>query len=252
MNKAKVKSIGEKRIANILVSQGLKNDLKIDRIAERVLEEVNMENKMMRRAANEFLNEYKEALQRDINEEDVLLQVSSKEVIDAIIYCHRTRIELEALKKSVIIAAEKHDIAKRQVIHAINEFEDIDPDVNWSLDIFKLLVFRKTNDDKEVYRKIFEFTKEIVRGSEETSLSDILEGKIPKDINELIKDTELNQFLKDLAEFLMDTGEDGYRLLNAVLTDINLAKEIANDKERPAPVVFMACLALKNIEDNEN
>jgi hypothetical protein len=215
-----------------------------EHIVDEVIDGLDQSDRMIRLAAKEFLNNYRIIMEQEVNNEDIIHVLESEEAIDAIIQVHRQVIEAIAARHRVELAEKKLELAKQQVIVAINEFEDIASDEDWSLDMHHMVLTR--NHENEDTFAVFEFVKQIADGTAEISLESIHEGKIPECLEPTVKRNDgIRVLLRDLADFLIESGVKGLQLLNDIFDDINKAIAIAMDEDMALPIRAIASSVLK-------
>ena len=129
-----------------------------------------------------------------------------------------------------------------------SEFEDIDPNAEWRLDIHRLLILKKDPNEagEETLHNAFEFAKEMANGTAAAALEAIRDGELPDDLE------AAEEFLRDLADFLLETGPKGHGLAAQVCDDLKTASEVAEDEDMPKPLNFLALMALKEAKNKED
>jgi hypothetical protein len=137
----------------------------------------------------------------------------------------------------------------------VEEFEGIDVDLDWGINVHKYLIVKESKEKEEaVFRKVFEFSKSMADGSAPLSLESISNGDLPDDVSEVlghISSGGLKDFLRDLADFLLDTGAEGASEVIRVCRDESAAKAVARNENKPVPLVFLARIFLKYIDKKE-
>ena len=51
-----------------------------------------------------------------------------------------------------------------------------------------------------------------------------------------------------LAEFLLENSADGRKMANDVCHSLEVAKQVAQDDSKPKPLIFLAQIAVKELE----
>lgn len=218
-----------------------------DPIIQQVIARLDLTDKMVRHALKEFLDDRAKALQEEIKAADILCKVESDEAFEAVVQCLVAQINFNATQRRLKLASEKHEVAKRQVVQVINEYEDLDPSAEWSLNIHRLLLLKPSkNKEEEALPQVFEFAKAMGNGTAAVPLERIRAGEVPDDLK------GMEEFLKDLADFLLEAKDEGHRRVIAICNDVQAAVEAAQDEGTAKPVQFLALLALKNAKKKGN
>lgn len=253
MQTATTKGNGREAIGTQRFPEG--NGALDDPILQRVMERLDLNDKMVRHAWKEFLDNRAQTLREEINPEDVLHQLESPEAFDAEIECHVTVIHVSAAQRRLKLCEAKHEIARRQIIQTINEFEERDPNEEWSLKTHRRLLVKpkKEEENNEASPKLFEFAKAMGKGMASLPLERIRDGEMPDELKPVLQEIGgADEFLKDLAELLLETGDKGHRLAAAICDDVQAAIKVAQDDDTPAPLRFLGSLAVKDAKKKGN
>jgi len=203
-------------------------------------------------AVREYVEQYQKEMKESIEDEDVILQVQHQEVIAAAVKCHRLLIELLAEKRRVKLIEEKYNVAKQQLVQGINEFEDVDPDIEWKLDLNRLLVLRRKMSRVEFASILLKFCQDLCGNEDGTVLKSVEDKKLPGEIQELVdKKPEIMEFISDFVEFLLKNGEKGRALVMGICRNTALAKKVSQDEELPKPARFLAVLSMTASKEDQ-
>jgi hypothetical protein len=180
------------------------------RIIDRVLESLNQNDKHIARAVKDFLEIHRKELEKE-EPRDIVKKIEAREVFDAIVQIHLAGIELAASRHRLKLAEKKFVFAVDSLRMNVEEFEEINGDLEWGINVHKFLIVRESKEKEEAaFRKLFEFSKAMADGSAPLSLESISRGDLPEDLNSRIP-LNIKEYLHDLADFLLKTGAEGLR-----------------------------------------
>lgn len=183
----------------------------------------------------------------------IIHTVEADQAHDALADCIAKDIESQA-------AISRYNLAKRKMITAIDEFEEqLNPEIEWEAEIIQypesgkievlLLKSEKVVID-EAIKILFAAIKTLIE-SEEAELEKVADGNFPKAFEapfDLIKGMKVKELVNDIAQYLLENGQEGRDLARQVCIDLEMAKQIAQDEAKPAPLVFLAKIAVKELE----
>ena len=223
-------------------------------VISRVLEGLNQKDRHIAHAVKDFLEIHQKELEKEESRE-IVKRVESEEVIEAIVQMHLAGIELAACRLRLNFAEKKFVFTVDRLKMNVEEFEEFDVDLDWGINVHKYLVVKENREKEEAaLGKVFEFSKSMADGSAPLSLESISNGNLPDDVSEIlghISSGGLKDFLRDLADFLLDTRVEGASEVIRVCSDVSAAKAVARNENNPAPLVFLARIFLKYIDKKE-
>ena len=222
-------------------------------IVQKIPEGLDLNDKQTRHAFKEFVDDYQKALEQS-EEGEILHRLESEEVIDAVVRYHRARINMRAAERYMKVAVEKAEIAKLQLIQAINEHEDLDPEEEWYCNIHHLSLLKKTEDKdaENALLNVVSIAQAMANGMANATLEGISTGEFPHEWEPLAKLDGVQAFLRDLADFLIETGAKGQQLVRAIGTDPDIAARVVQGEDWPKPLRALAALVLKSSGENDH
>jgi hypothetical protein len=216
-------------------------------IINRVLEGFDAKDRVVSHAIKEFLNTHQEIL-KEKEPGEIIKRIESDEALDAVVQFHRALIRVFAAEFREKIANKNLGIASDNLKLKIEEFEEVDGD--WQASPHRLLIVKKDNRKEEAaFRKIVEFAKTMADGTANISLQSIREGILPDDLIQSINQigTNIREFIKDLADFLLEAKAEGHKEVLRICDDPDFTKEVAMKSNFPTPLRFLAAMILKFI-----
>jgi hypothetical protein len=222
-------------------------------VISRVLEGLNQKDRHIAHAVKDFLENHQKELGKE-EPREIVKRVESEEVLDAIVQMHLSGIELAASRLRLNFAEKKFVFAVDRLRMSVEEFEGIDVDLEWGINVHKYLIVKESKEKEEAaFRKVFEFSKSMADGSAPLSLESISTGDLPEDLNHELRQIpgNIKDFFQDLADFLLETGVEGRREMIRVCGDVNVARAFARDEGKPAPLRLLAQIFLRYINKKE-
>ncbi|HEB79182.1 MAG TPA: hypothetical protein ENI79_01730 [Rhodospirillales bacterium] len=228
----------------------------LDEIEEVVAAGLEFEDRFVRKAFAKFLDRHREALGEPVDEDEVIGPVTSNEVKESIIAAWIADVRHTAAQMVVEVRDAALDVAATQMKLAILEHEDVDPDNAPVPDLHRFLLKKrpKEEDDEEDseevledYRKRLAFIGALAKGVEPEVLEGLKQGQVP---DQFTGEDGFKTLLSDLAEFLVEHGEDGFNQVGAIVEDADVALKVVKDDDASGPVRFIAYMRLK-IHDAE-
>jgi len=216
-------------------------------IVKRVLEGFDAKDKAVSYAVKEFLYNHKNILEEQ-EPGEVIKRIESDEALDAVVQFHRALIGVFAAEFREKIANKNLEIASDYLKLKIQEFEEVDGD--WQASPHRLLILKKDHRKEEAaYRKIVEFVRTMADGTSNIPLQSIREGVLPDDLVETINPigTNIQEFIKDLAGFLLETKVEGHKEVLRICDDPDFTKMVVTKSNSPAPLRFLAATILRFI-----
>lgn len=131
------------------------------------------------------------------------------------------------------------ELARDLVLFAVREFEaGIDPEGEWRLDVYRGALLKKNEDDQRVVAarlRLATFAGAMAdMGNEE--LRRISKGNVPDEISEVLSSAGVEmKFLRHLARYLSESGEEGRDKVRLISHSANAAKEAFEDEDTPTP-----------------
>ena len=186
-----------------------------------------------------------------VDEAAVLGVITSDEVRDAIIAAWIADVRHTAAQLVVEVREAALEAAAAQMKLAIFEHEDVDPENPPVPDLHRFLLKKPLKKEEEdgdseesiaEYRKLLGFVGALAKGVAPEVLEGLKEGQVP---DQFANDDGNEAFLSDIAEFLVDAGEEGVVFLNAILEDADVALKVVKDDGAPKPLRFVALMRLK-------
>jgi hypothetical protein len=224
-----------------------------EQIDEQILEGLDLDDRMIQHAVHKYVEKKTQSLEEEIPEEEILHRIQTDEVISAIVQCRRAIIFAEADQRRLKISKGRAKLAQNQVVQAIGEFEDIDPDINWSLDINHLVLVKPDEEEEEeekVWPRVISFSRAMASGETSIPLASIRDGEMPDE--DLKKISGISDFFSDLADLLLETEQKGHDLVIQICDDPATATKIAQDENMPKPLRFLAGLVAKQARKQES
>ncbi len=224
------------------------NDL--DEIERAVATGLDFNERFVRKAFEKFRDRRREALAEPVDEESVLGPITSEAIKEAVITAWIEDVRHTAAKMVLAVREVALDAAAKQMKLAILEYEDVDPENAPVPDLHRFLLKKspKKNEDGdseeqiEEYCKLLGFMGALAKGVAPEVLEGLKEGQVP---DQFANEDSTKAFLSDIAEFLVDAGEGGFDVLNAVLEDADMALKVLKDDDAPKPLRFVALMRLK-------
>ena len=217
-------------------------------IIKRALDGFDQKDKLIANALKAFTSAHEKAI-REEEKREIVKKIESEQALDAVVRLRRAEIEMRVVDFRLKLTQKKFAIALEDLKLKLEEFEGIEEEeYDWNIE--KLLILRKNQDNEEaVYRKIYEFSRSMADGTSEVPLRSIRKGDLPDHLTQAINQikTNMKAFLKDLAEFLMETKIEGQKKVMQICEDPDLAREVALDDAEPAPLKFLATIILKYV-----
>jgi len=219
-------------------------------IIKRAMAGFDQKDKAISNVLKAFLEAHEKAVEEEETRE-IVKRFESEEVLDAVVKLRHAEIELRAAEFRQKLAQKKFTIALEDFKLKVEEFEGFDEDCDWNIE--KLLIVRKNKEIEEAaYQKIFEFAKSMADGTSVFPLRSIRRGNLPDHLNQAINEikTNMKEFFKDLADFLLETEIKGQEKVMEICSDPDIAREVAFDDDGPAPLKFLAAIVLKYVNKN--
>ena len=217
-------------------------------IIKRALDGFDQKDKLIANALRTFMSAHEKAV-REEEKREIVKKIESEQALDAVVRLRRAEIEMRVADSRLKLTQKKFAIALEDLKLKLEEFEGIEEEeYDWNIE--KLLILKKNKENEEaVFRKIYEFARSMADGTSEVPLRSIRKGDLPDHLTQAMNEikTNMKAFLKDLAEFLMETKIEGQKKVIQICKDPDLAREVALDDEEPAPLKFLATIILKYI-----
>ena len=218
-------------------------------ILRRVLISFDPKNNATAHGIKMFLASFRENLERKVDGK-VLTKISSQEGKEAMVNFLRASLEYNICVDLLALADRKQAVAAENAKLLVLEHENFDQNVDWKFDPIKLLVIETSDDaEKLPIKKFCNFIKALADGSAPISIESVCEGNLPDEIKEALDRIcgfKLDHFLRDIAELMIENGEDVKDLIVRICEDLELASVMAKKEELPGPLRFLAKIVLKN------
>ena len=201
-------------------------------VIKRALDGFDQKDKAISNAIKVFMSAH-EKVAKEEEKREIVKMIESEEALDAVVRLRRAEIELRAAEFRLKLVQKKFGLALEDLKLKLEEFEAIEEEeYDWNID--KLLILRKNKEREEAaFQRIFEFAKSMADGTSEVPLQSIRKGNLPDHLNQAINEirTNMKEFFKDLADFLLETKIEGQRKVMQICTDPDMAKEVAYDDD---------------------
>ena len=221
-------------------------------VIKRVLEGFDKKDKAILNAIKAFMNAHERAVKQE-EKREIVKRIESEEALDAVVRLRRAEIEMRVADNQLKLTQKKFSIALEDLKLKLEEFEGIEEeDYDWNIE--KLLILRKNKALEEAaFQRICEFAKSMADGTSEVPLQSIRRGNLPGHLNHATNQikTNMKDFFKDLADFLLETKIEGQRRVMQICTDPDIAMEVAYGNDEPAPLQFLAAIVLKYINKSD-
>ena len=223
----------------------------LDEIERAVATGLDFNERFVRKAFEKFRDRRREALAEPVDEESVLGPITSEAIKEAVITAWIEDVRHGAAKMVLAVREAALDASARQMKLAILEHEDVDPENPPRLDIHRFLLVKPREEEDseedspeliERYRKLLAFVGALAKGVAPEVLEGLKEGQVP---DQFANEDGTEVFLSDLAEFLVDAGEDRFEVLNAILEDADVALKVVEDDDVPKPLRYVAFVTVK-------
>jgi len=179
----------------------------------------------------------------------VLTEVKTPVALEALAVCEARELELMA-------ELDRHGILKRKAALCVDENEEVDPNVEWDLEIvpneepgkLKVVLVKPAKTlEKEARRRLFRLSRQLL-SAEESDLQQLRDGNMPTDMEEVLAmlSDDWQIFVKDLVELLLE-HEEARKIARSICTKKAVAERVANDEKKARPLRALAQLA-KEVE----
>lgn len=223
----------------------------LDEVEQAVAADLDLNDRFERKAFAKFLDRRREALSEPEDEDDVIGPITSNEVKDTIIAAWIADVRRTAAQMVVEVREAALDVASTQIKLAILEHEDVDPENAPVPDPHRFLLKKRPKeesdeeDSEEVlddFRKLLAFIGALAKGVEPEVLEGLKQGQVP---DQFAGEDGFKALLSDLAEFLVEHGEDGFNQVGAIVEDADVALKVVKDDDASGPVRFIAYMRVK-------
>ena len=223
----------------------------LDDVEEAVADSLELKERFECKAFAKFRDRRREVLGEPVDEDEVIGPVTSEEVKDTIIAAWIADVRHTAAQMVVEVREAALDAAASQMKLAILEHEDVDPENAPVPDLHRFLLKKRPKEegDEEVseevlddYRKLLAFIGALAKGVEPEVLEGLKQGQVP---DQFAGEDGFKALLSDLAEFLVEHGEDGFNQVGAIVEDADVALKVVKDDDASGPVRFIAYMRLK-------
>lgn len=227
------------------VSELLEHNTKILEAIRRKFSGAN--DVCVRHALQEVIDKTIRAQKRKIDETRVLCRIRSERAINAIIQYKCAEIESLAAQKRARLAQRKLAQAGRMIELAVDEFEGLDPDLQYTLDIDRLLVLKR-EDIKPAKRDLLKAARAMASQPNELLEAFLKSPELPEAIQpiaDVLGEEGVRAVLTDLAEVLIEGGQKWRSRLIEILDDRKAAEAAAENEKFPPPIRFLAGIFLE-------
>ena len=176
----------------------------------------------------------------------IITELSADQSIEAVVCQQLALLAVKAAHRQSNVAVERYKLAKKAMLIAVKEFEDVDPDGTWVIDPYRLLVLEDDTAIDSHHQQLVAACRWLASEATDEQLQEVSHGKVKqhKSVRDAAELTD-PEFFMDLADFLLEQEANSRALVRDLLNDKAVAQRIIADHNSPKVLVFLAKLVIK-------
>jgi len=183
--------------------------------------------------------------------QDMIHKLETDEALVAFADCAALEITTDAI-------ISRYQVAKNKFLNAVEEFEEnMHPELDWkaepimnpdSKQVEVLLLESEEVKKKDALKKLFTEIQNLI-DVDDTILHQICDDQFPEVFDEIFDRIDsLEKFVKDFAEMILENDENSRDIARSICSHLEIAQEVAQNKDNPAPLIFLAQLAREELK----